>query len=148
MKVLVIHGQGMELRGITQLEIFGPMTLPEYDAQIRREADALGIDVEIVQSNDEGEVIALLGDARSRGIGAVLINPAGFMSGRPALVAALSALDLPAVEVHVSNPARRHKVSEVTAVVHGTVTGFGVASYGLALRAVRDAAGIPARSGL
>lgn len=136
-KVLVIHGAGMNMRGKVQIEIFGKMTLPEYDAQIRRYADELGLEVEIFQSNIEGEIINRLYAAADAGVVAALFNPAGFSSGYPALVAAISQVPFPVTEVHISNPIRRGPASETARVSQSIVAGFGIEGYALALRGVR-----------
>ena len=137
-KILVIHGAGMNMRGKVQTEIFGPMTLPEYDERIRGYAAELGIEIEIFHSNVEGEVINKLYEANDRGVDAALFNPAGFSSGYPALVAAIGQVRFPTIEVHISNPVRRGPVSETARVSQGMVTGFGLAGYYLALRGARD----------
>jgi 3-dehydroquinate dehydratase II len=137
-KILVIHGAGMNMRGKVQTEIFGSMTLPEYDERIRGYAAELGIEIEIFHSNLEGEVINKLYEANDKGFDAALFNPAGFSSGYPALVAAIGQVRFPTIEVHISNPVRRGPVSETARVSHGMVTGFGLAGYYLALRGVRD----------
>ena len=137
-KILVIHGAGMNMRGKVQTEIFGPMTLPEYDERIRGYAAELGIEIEIFHSNVEGEVINKLYEANDRGFDAALFNPAGFSSGYPALVAAIGQVRFPTIEVHISNPVRRGPISETARVSQGMVTGFGLAGYYLALRGARD----------
>src|SRR5947209_8761725 len=88
-RVLVIHGAGMNMRGKVQTEIFGPMTLPEYDERIRGYAGELGLEVEIFHSNIEGEVVNKIYEANDRGVDAAIFNPAAFGTGYPALVAAL-----------------------------------------------------------
>ena len=138
MKILVIHGAGMNMRGKAQVEIFGPMTLPEYDAKIRAYAQELGLEVEIFHSNIEGEVINRLYEANDRGFDAAIFNPAGFSRGYPALVAAIGQVKFPTIELHISNPVRRGPVSETATVSHGMVTGFGIAGYYMALRGLRD----------
>jgi 3-dehydroquinate dehydratase II len=137
-KILVIHGAGMNMRGKVQVEIFGPMTLPQYDERIRGFASELGVDIEIFHSNIEGEVINKLYEANDRGFDAALFNPAGYARGYPALVAAISQVKFPTIELHISNPLRRGSLSEVTPACVGTVTGFGIAGYALALRGLRD----------
>ncbi len=77
-KILIIHGAGMNMRGKVQTEIFGPMTLPQYDERIRGYAAELGVDVEVFHSNIEGEVVNKLYEANNRGFDAALFNPAGF----------------------------------------------------------------------
>jgi 3-dehydroquinate dehydratase-2 len=138
MKILVVHGAGMNMRGKVQTDIFGTMTLPEYDAHIRRYAEELGVAIEIFQSNIEGEVINRLYAASDQGYDAAIFNPAGFSRGYPALVAAIAQVKFPVIEVHISNPVRRGPVSDTATVSRGMVTGFGVAGYYLALRGLRD----------
>lgn len=137
-KILVIHGAGMDMRGKVQVEVFGPMTLPEYDAAIRGYAAALGIEVEIFHSNLEGEVINRLHAAHEdASVGGALINPAGFTRGYPALNAAIAGMRFPVIEVHISNPAKRGLVSDVLAAGRGGVSGFGLIGYELALRGLK-----------
>jgi 3-dehydroquinate dehydratase II len=140
-KVLVIHGAGMNMRGKVQVDVFGPMTLPEYDSQIREYASGLGIDVETFHSNIEGEVINKIYEAHEAGVDGAVINPAGYTSGHPALVAAISQVKFPTIEVHVSNPARRGGTSDVARACRGSLAGFGVYGYYMALRALIDTAG-------
>jgi 3-dehydroquinate dehydratase-2 len=128
----------MDMRGKTQLDVFGTMTLPEYDEHIRRYAADLGMEVDVFHSNVEAEVIRKLREADERGIHAAIFNPAGYMSGRPELTAALAGLRFPTIEVHVSNPARRGKFSEIAAVARGVVTGFGIFGYYIALRGLKE----------
>jgi 3-dehydroquinate dehydratase II len=135
-RVLVIHGKGMEMRGKEKIEIFGTMTLPEYDEHIRRYAKELGIEVEIFHSNVEAEVVSKIGEARTSGADAIVINPAGYTTAHPALAAALAQTQAPTVEVHVSNPARRGAVSEIARSTRCAIAGYGVFGYYLALRGV------------
>ncbi|MBI3918193.1 MAG: type II 3-dehydroquinate dehydratase [Betaproteobacteria bacterium] len=137
-KVLIVHGAGMNMRGKVQTEIFGPMTLPEYDEHIRKYAGELGIEVDIFHSNVEGEVINRFYAAHDRGAHAAIINPAGFTRGYPALAAAIAQVKFPTIELHISNPARRGGVSEIAPVCRGVITGFGIFGYYLALRGLRD----------
>ncbi len=137
-KVLVVHGAGMNMRGKVQTEIFGTMTLPEYDRHIRQYAGELGLEVDIFHSNIEGEVIDRFYAAHEAGVDAAIINPAGFTSGYPALVAAIAQVKFPTIEVHISNPARRGGVSDITRASRGVVTGFGIQGYALALRGIKE----------
>ena len=137
-RVLVIHGAGMNMRGKVQTEIFGPMTLPEYDERIRSYASALGLEVEIFHSNIEGEIVNQIYEAADRGVDAAIFNPAAFGTGYPALVAAISQVKFPTTEVHISNPIRRGPASQTAAVSQSVVAGFGIAGYALALRGIRD----------
>ena len=137
-KILVVHGAGMNMRGKVQLEIFGPMTLPEYDERIRGYAKELGVEVEIFHSNVEGEIVNRLYAANDQGFDAAIFNPAAFGTGYPALVAAISQVKFPTTEVHISNPIRRGPASQTAVVSQSVVAGFGIAGYALALRGIRD----------
>ncbi len=131
-KVLVLHGQGMELRGKVDIEIFGTMTLPEYDEHIRKYATEVGVDVEIYHSNEESEVIAKL---KASDADAALINPGGYTTGHPALAETIRESSIPTLEVHMSNPASRGRVSEIGPACKGVITGMGIAGYHLGLQA-------------
>ena len=137
-KLLVIHGAGMNMRGKVQLDVFGPMKLPEYDQHIRKYAAELGFDVDIFHSNIEGEVINRLYAAQEAGVDACIINPAGYSSGYRALYAALTQVGFPSIELHISNPARRGGQSEVAKVARGVITGFGIYGYRLAMLGLLD----------
>jgi 3-dehydroquinate dehydratase II len=137
-KVLIVHGAGMNMRGKSQLEIFGPMTLPQYDEHIRKYASELGIEIEIFHSNVEGEVINKFYAAHDSGIDAAIINPAGYTTGYPALMAAIAQVRFPTIELHISNPARRGRDSEIARVSRGVVTGFGIFGYWVALRGIKE----------
>ena len=134
-KVLIIHGAGMNMRGKVQVETFGPMTLADYDKQIGEYASELGVSVEIFHSNIEGEVVNKLYEAHDGDVDAALINPAGYTSGYPSLVAAIAQVRFPTIEVHISNPASRGGVSEVARACRGTITGFSLFGYYLGLKA-------------
>jgi len=136
-KVLIIHGAGMNMRGKVQVDVFGPLTLADYDARIRDYAEALGIGVETFHSNIEGEVINRVYAAGDQGFDGAIINPAGFMSGYPALGLAISQMAYPTVEVHISNPAKRGLTSDISKACRATIAGFGIAGYDLALRGLQ-----------
>jgi 3-dehydroquinate dehydratase-2 len=137
-KVLIVHGAGMNMRGKAQIEVFGNMTLPVYDEHIRRYASELGIEVEIFHSNIEGEVVNKFYEAHERAFDAAIINPAGYTTGYPALMNAISQVRFPTFELHISNPAQRGRNSEVARVCRGVVTGFGVFGYNVALRGIAE----------
>ena len=106
-KVLVVHGAGMNMRGKAQVEIFGTTTLADYDRQIRTYASELDVETYIYHSNIEGEVINKFYEAHENGTDAAIINPAGYTFGHPALMAAIGQVDFPTIEVHFSNPNTR-----------------------------------------
>src|ERR1700722_15205330 len=138
MKLLVVQGAGMNMRGKTQTEIFGTMTLDQYNQHILQYAKDLEIAVEIFHSNIEGEVINRLYEANDQGFDGALVNPAGFSRGYPALTAAISQVTFPVIGVHIPNPVRRGPVSYTVQVSLGRVAGFGVLGYSLAFRGLRD----------
>ncbi len=134
-RILVVHGAGMNMRGKSQVEVFGPMTLEDYNKQVREYASRLGVEVDIFHSNIEGEVINKFYEAHDNGTDAALINPAGYTTGHPALAAAISQVRFPTIEVHISNPTSRGTVSTIAPACRGVVMGFGLYGYYLALEA-------------
>ncbi len=136
-KVLVLHGQGMELRGTVDIEIFGTMKLPEYDEHIREYASEVGVDVEIFHSNEESEVISKL---KNTDADAALINPGGYTTGHPSLAETIREGSIPTLEVHMSNPASRGRVSEIGPACKGVITGVGIVGYHLGLQAAKSLA--------
>ena len=132
MRVLVIQGAGMELRGKVDVEIFGPDTLEEINGRIERDAAALRVAVEIRQTNDEGEAAGWVDDA-AREFDGLIINPSGFTLTEGPLIGALRDLSVPAIEVHASNPTARGVHSTLTPVCTGAVCGFGYDGYRVAL---------------
>lgn len=131
--ILVIHGAGMNMRGIAQVEVFGPLTLPEYDKAIVGFAAKAGVELEIYHSNIEGEIINKLYEAHTAEIHGSIINPAGFTTGYPALCAAITQVSFPVYELHMTNPAVRGRISDIGRVSKGVVSGFGVEGYRLAI---------------
>ena len=136
-KVLVIQGAGMNMRGKVQVEVFGPNTLEQINEQVLGYAEGLGIDVELFHSNIEGEVVNALYEAHDGDVDAALINPAGYTTGTGPLKAAIAQVRFPVIEVHASNPTSRGTVSQVQPVSKGSVYGFGVYGYYLALEGVK-----------
>lgn len=136
-KILVIHGAGMGMRGKALVNLFGPMKLPEYDEAIRKFAAEVGLEVEIFYSNSEGQVIDRLFAAHDEGMSGAIINPDGFTRGYPALAGAIGRVGFPTIEVHISNPAARGTISEIAPACAGTITGFGIDGYALALRGLK-----------
>lgn len=139
-KILVIHGAGMNMRGKSQLDIFGPMTLAQYDEQIRKYAAEFGVEVEIFHSNVEGDIVNKLYAAHDAEISGCLLNPAGFTVGYGSLNLAITQVRFPTIEVHMSNPAVRGRISDVGRHTKAVVTGFGIYSYYLALRGLLEIA--------
>ncbi len=137
MKVLVIHGAGMNMRGKVQQEIFGKMLLPEYETHIREYAKALDIEVSFFHSNVEGEVVNALYAAFDSDIDGCVMNPAGYTMVTGPLRAAVAQMKFPVVEVHLSNPTARGTVSVFQPVCKASVYGFGIESYRHALTGLK-----------
>lgn len=136
--IAVIHGPNLNLLGKREPAIYGSMTLRDIDAAIRKLCAQLDCVVTTEQHNGEGEMIDAVQTAAARG-SAIVINPGALAHYSYALRDALAAADVPKVEAHLSNtqarePFRRRSVT--AAAVDGTVGGFGVDSYLLAIRAV------------
>ena len=135
-RVLVVHGCNLNLLGVREPEIYGRATLDEINEQIKALAQELGIEVRIIQSNHEGEIIDTIQEARNWADG-IIINPAGFTTTSVGILDALRAAGLPAVEVHLSNIHAREEFrrrSVIAPAVIAQVCGFGPDSYSLALR--------------
>jgi 3-dehydroquinate dehydratase-2 len=136
-KILVLHGPNLNLLGKRQPEIYGRLTLQQVNAQIRALAKELGLDVEVRQSNSEGELVTWIQEAPKK-FSAIILNPAAYTHTSIALRDAISAVEIPTVEVHISNIHKREefrKHSFVAEAAVGQITGFGVQSYLLGLRA-------------
>ncbi len=137
----MLHGPNLNLLGTREPEVYGRTTLEEIDAALVAQGKAAGAEVRCFQSNHEGELVDRIQEARSWARG-ILINPGALTHTSVALRDALLAVDLPVVEVHLSNvharePFRRH--SSVSDVARGVVTGFGPLGYELGMRALLDA---------
>tara|TARA_Y100001960_G_C14016616_1_gene513993 strand:- start:41 stop:472 length:432 start_codon:yes stop_codon:yes gene_type:complete len=137
-KVLVVHGAGINMRGKFQVEIFGTATMEDYSDQIQKYANQLDIEIDIFHSNIEGEVIDKFYQSHIDGYDAAIINPAGYSIGHPALCAAISQVEFPTLEVHISNPAARGNISEISPVCKGVITGFGLYGYFIGLKAIKE----------
>jgi 3-dehydroquinate dehydratase-2 len=140
MKILILHGPNLNLIGQREPDVYGSMTLAEIDEKLAAVAVELGLDIECRQSNQEGVLVDALQDARTSADG-VVFNPGGYTHTSVALRDAIVAIEIPVVEVHLSNIAAREEfrhTSVVSAVCRGTITGFGWRSYVLGLRALRD----------
>jgi 3-dehydroquinate dehydratase II len=139
-KVLVLHGPNLNLLGTREPEVYGSMTLEQINVFIIQRAKELGAEVATAQSNVEGELVSLIQDAAGWA-DAILINPGGYSHTSVAIRDAIAAVDLPTVEVHLSNPAAREEFRHTDVVAGacvGVVSGFGHRSYLLALQALTE----------
>jgi len=136
MKILVINGPNLNLLGTRESDIYGTMTLEDINASLQKLAKELKVKLTIHQSNHEGEIVDMIHNAK--GYAALVINPAAYTHTSVAIRDAIAAVEVPAVEIHLSNIYKReefrHK-SLISPVAHGQISGFGPESYLLGLRA-------------
>ena len=136
--ILVLNGPNLNLLGIREPTIYGRETLADIEEACLERADALELDVDFRQSNSEGQLIDWIHEARDSADG-IIINAGGYSHTSIALMDALSACDLPIVEVHMSNIHRREEFrhhSYVSRVARGVIVGLGGHGYELALDAM------------
>jgi 3-dehydroquinate dehydratase-2 len=141
MKILVIHGPNLNLLGTREADIYGSQTLEEINASLKKLSAELGVDINIIQSNHEGEIVDLI--QKSDSFHALLINPAAYTHTSVAIRDAIAAVKIPAVEIHLSNIHRREEFRQkslIAPVAHGQISGFGPESYLLGLRAAASIA--------
>jgi 3-dehydroquinate dehydratase-2 len=141
-RVLVLNGPNLGRLGIREPEVYGSATLADLADACRTAGRKLGLQVDVRQTDDETELIGWVHEAADGRI-PVVINPAAFTHYSYALRDALAMRTAPLVEVHLSNPAARESfrhTSVVAAVADGTIAGFGLMSYRLALEAIAELA--------
>ena len=134
--VLILHGPNLNLLGSREESIYGTGTLEALNASLSELGDELGVRLDIRQSNCEGELVTWIQEARS-GHQGIIINPAAYTHTSVAIRDALAAVNLPTIEVHLSNIYRREdfrRHSYVSGVALGQISGLGPAGYLLALR--------------
>jgi 3-dehydroquinate dehydratase II len=142
MKILVLHGPNLNLFGRREPHIYGTMTLAEINDKLQALARELKVELDILQSNHEGELVDFLHKNMDSAAGGI-VNPAGLTQHGVSLHDAIKAMPFPMAEVHMSNIAareawRHHSI--ISSAVKGTVQGFGWRSYANALRAIVDIA--------
>jgi 3-dehydroquinate dehydratase-2 len=136
MKVLIVNGPNLNLLGTRESDVYGTRTLDDINKSLRALAAELGTDIDIMQSNHEGEIVDAIQKAKD--YAAIVINPAAYTHTSVAIRDAIAAVEIPAVEIHISNIYKReefrHK-SLISPVAYGQISGFGPESYLLGLRA-------------
>ncbi len=136
MKILTIHGPNLNLLGQREPEIYGSKSLDMINLEINRRGEALELITTCHQSNHEGEIIDWLHNAESEGFSGIIINPAAFTHTSLAIRDAIVAIEVPVIEVHLSNISARDEFRQkslTAAVCRGSICGFGPASYLAAL---------------
>ena len=138
--VLILNGPNLNLLGQRQPEVYGTTTLADIEAMCRAKAKALGVSVTFAQSNSEGALVDMIHDAKGTHDGIVL-NAGAYTHTSIALMDAISSVEVPVIELHLSNIHAREafrQVSYISKVALGQICGFGPAGYPLALEAMVD----------
>jgi 3-dehydroquinate dehydratase-2 len=136
-RILVLHGPNLNLLGQREPDVYGRQTLADIDMELAGLAEELNLAIDTFQSNHEGDLIDRIHASARDGFSGIIINPGGLTHTSVALRDAISAIELPVIEAHLSNIHARESFrnhSYVAGVVVGQVSGFGAASYLLALR--------------
>jgi len=136
--IYVLNGPNLNLLGLREPDIYGSDTLDDIAGRLEDKAKSLGVAIDMRQSNHEGHLIDWLHEAQATGARAVLLNAGGFSHTSVALHDAVKAIDVPVIEVHLSNPQARESFRRralIAPVARGTIAGFGALGYELALDA-------------
>ncbi len=138
--VAVLNGPNLNMLGLRQPDVYGRNTIDDVESMCADLAERLGLAIDFRQTNGEGELISWVHECRGRAAG-IIINPAAYSHTSIALLDALKAVELPVIEVHISNihrrePFRHHSYVSEAAV--GVICGLGVRGYTLALTAMAD----------
>jgi 3-dehydroquinate dehydratase-2 len=142
-KILILNGPNLSRLDLREQKYYGDLDYLQLKSAIEQKASELKIDVEIKQSDSESEIISWLHDAADKKL-PLIFNPAAFTHYSYAIRDAVSMLSAPAIEVHLSNPLTREEfrhTSVISGVVKGTIAGFGVESYQLAMIAMQKIVG-------
>jgi 3-dehydroquinate dehydratase-2 len=138
--IAVLNGPNMNMLGLRQPKLYGAATLDDVEALCAERAEALDLAIDFRQTNAEGELISWVQECRGRAQG-IVINPAGLTTTSIALMDALLAVELPVIEVHVTNIHRREEFrqhSYVSKAALGVICGLGIGGYALALQAMAE----------
>jgi 3-dehydroquinate dehydratase II len=131
-----ISGPNLQLLGTREPDVYGRETLAEIHAHLEARASTLGVELDARQTNHEGTIVDWIGDAPKDGVSGLILNPGAYTHTSIAILDALSAVALPCIEVHLSNPDAREpfrRRSRIAKACVGRVSGFGGDSYVLAL---------------
>jgi len=138
MKVVVIQGPNLNMLGVREQNIYGPMKLEQIHAQMKEFGESNGVKVEFFQSNLEGEIVDKIQECYGEANG-IIINPAAYTHTSIAIRDAISAVNVPTIEVHISNIHRREefrKTNMIAPVCASSIVGFGAFGYHLAMMGV------------
>ncbi|ADQ41202.1 3-dehydroquinate dehydratase, type II [Caldicellulosiruptor acetigenus I77R1B] len=140
-KVLVINGPNLNLLGIREKNIYGSVSYEDVLKSISQKAQELGFEVEFFQSNHEGEIIDKIHSAYFEKVDAIIINPGAYTHYSYAIHDAIKAVNIPTIEVHISNIHAREEFRRKSVIVPactGQISGFGIKSYIIALYALKE----------
>ena len=143
MKIAVIQGPNLNMLGIREQHIYGGVTLEQIHAQLQSVADQNGIEIEFFQSNFEGEIVDRVQECLGT-VDGIMINPAAYSHTSIAIRDALAAVNMPVVEVHISNIYRREEFRQKSLTAGastGVITGFGGFGYHMGLIALMQMIG-------
>ncbi|HEY9061232.1 MAG TPA: type II 3-dehydroquinate dehydratase [Pseudobacteroides sp.] len=138
-KVLILNGPNLNMLGIREKSVYGSETLQDIAQKVSEESQVLGLDFDFMQSNHEGEIIDRIHDARGK-YDVIIINPGAYTHYSYAIRDAIKAVELPAIEIHLSNIHGREEFrskSVIAPVCIGQICGFGSKSYILAMHAAK-----------
>ncbi len=135
MKIVVIQGPNLNMLGVREQQVYGPMKLEQIHAQMQEVANQNGVEIEFFQSNLEGEIVDKIQECYGEAHG-IIINPAAYTHTSIAIRDAIAAVSIPTIEVHISNIYRREEFrqkSMIAPVCASTLVGFGPFGYHLAM---------------
>ena len=138
-KILVIHGPNLNLLGKRETSIYGKTSFSQLNQLLKKEAKNLGLTLDVFQSNSEGQIVNKINSSLGK-IDLLIINPAAYTHTSVAIRDALLAVEIPTIEVHISNIFKREdfrKESLISDVALGVISGLGIQSYILALEAAK-----------
>ncbi len=136
--IAVLNGPNMNMLGLRQPHLYGAATIDDVEALCAETAESLDLAIDFRQTNSEGEIVSWVQECRGRAAG-IVINPAGYTTTSIALMDALLAVDLPTIEVHITNIHRREEFrhhSFVSKAATGVIAGLGIQGYALAIQAI------------
>jgi 3-dehydroquinate dehydratase II len=137
MKILIIHGPNLQLLGVREPEIYGRAGLADINKALNEVAVTLNCDLDFFQSNHEGDIVDRIALAYADEVDGIIINPAAYTHTSIAIHDAIKSVNIPTVEVHLSNISAREEfrnISMIAAACVGVIAGFGADSYEMALR--------------
>lgn len=138
--IYVLNGPNLNMLGVREPAVYGKETLDDVRRRTEARAEQLGLTIDFRQSNHEGELVTWIQDARGKAAG-IIINAGAYTHTSVALLDALQAVELPAIEVHLSNIFRRDSFrhhSYISLGVKGVICGLGARGYELAIEAIAD----------